>query len=906
MAAGAGEGGGGATPGNAALCQLIEQLSAELEGVKGRLRVVQQEFEAEKDELVKNYESQSQKDHEHFQKILLEQRELTRKDVEQEHEHFLEVAVRERVREARIEWQQELRPALAQASLSEAKQGLQLEKQQIFDEAKASAQQELALDFERQLGLERDATRILLKKQYEEELEKNVVLIREETARTLTAKIGRLEGEVEQRAQQRSEELKLECMQELRSEREKQLYRSLAEKLKQKIEKELYEQLQGEIESELRESVQRQMEESIEDKFKKSYAVKKRQLEERFREKLEEKEAEVREQLQRQVDQLVQEEIARKEKEFRTQAKVRVERMRKELQDKFDREIKEELALERQTVQTEKAELARLRSTENVRMRKLEDHARQLEARLAAKEREFTRYRAEMQELEVAHRNLKKTWMQQASPGPALAPAPTKSLSTDRERTARSALKTLPLGKLNSTLGGGSFHSARGTLKSESRAKKALTQKVLPTSLKKKLLQHKRKKNNSAFASNSVNVSHNSQPPLPASSSRPEDRRASLSPSLPSCATSVPRSHHHLHPYAESEDTLSERGEFLATEHGSACGGYGGAFSTIYHNHPQEDAQFDEDHYNLPRQVGGGEGYTSRSSCQVYSADSTLPQQEDDEPAPGKDMEGDLKKEYSLLAWTGSQKIKNMIEEKCQLNMVQRIQQLGGPPPLEHSDESEENNTFGLEVAEDLLLNLKGGVGGGLCSSSDVTPTKEVTPNFLKSKLSGKKKHNFKLEETDPSPVPALKMPATSGRAQVRFEPGKEDLFESYITRFREKEAVFEQSYQTDAQRIVQTIETSFLELGTSEHGLLGYLCDLWESLGIAFEHRVNFLHEIEKKVQHAHKAADSARLKGVYGLLNEETGDLASKRKEMIAVLSFIRNKEKLAEVVKSKQHCD
>ena len=86
----------------------------------------------------------------------------------------------------------------------------------------------------------------------------------------------------------------------------------------------------------------------------------------------------------------------------------------------------------------------------------------------------------------------------------------------------------------------------------------------------------------------------------------------------------------------------------------------------------------------------------------------------------------------------------------------------------------------------------------------------------------------------------------------------------------------------------------------------MGYLCDLWESLGIAFEHRVNFLHEIEKKVQHAHKAADSARLKGVYGLLNEETGDLASKRKEMIAVLSFIRNKEKLAEVVKSKQHCD
>lgn len=39
-----------------------------------------------------------------------------------------------------------------------------------------------------------------------------------------------------------------------------------------------------------------------------------------------------------------------------------------------------------------------------------------------------------------------------------------------------------------------------------------------------------------------------------------------------------------------------------------------------------------------------------------------------------------------------------------------------------------------------------------------------------------------------------------------------------------------------------------------------------------------------------------------MYSILNEETGTLAQKRKEMIAVLSFIRNKEKLAEVVRSK----
>lgn len=38
-----------------------------------------------------------------------------------------------------------------------------------------------------------------------------------------------------------------------------------------------------------------------------------------------------------------------------------------------------------------------------------------------------------------------------------------------------------------------------------------------------------------------------------------------------------------------------------------------------------------------------------------------------------------------------------MIEEKCQLNMAQRIQELN-LVAQENSDESEENNTFGFEL----------------------------------------------------------------------------------------------------------------------------------------------------------------------------------------------------------------
>ena len=42
------------------------------------------------------------------------------------------------------------------------------------------------------------------------------------------------------------------------------------------------------------------------------------------------------------------------------------------------------------------------------------------------------------------------------------------------------------------------------------------------------------------------------------------------------------------------------------------------------------------------------------------------------------------------------------------------------------------------------------------------------------------------------------------------------------------------------------------MEGGSSDHGLLGYICDLWDSLGVSFERRVNFLHSIENKMMNA------------------------------------------------------
>ncbi len=124
--------------------------------------------------------------------------------------------------------------------------------------------------------------------------------------------------------------------------------------------------------------------------------------------------------------------------------------------------------------------------------------------------------------------------------------------------------------------------------------------------------------------------------------------------------------------------------------------------------------------------------------------------------------------------------------------MAQRIQEIANG--LDNSDDSEENNTFGFEgpksenhpiharrASSSMVLNLR----------TDTTPQKdkEVTPNFMGTKLSGKKKHNFRLGAAEAEPKEEIGGGGycfkSGGRVQVRFEPGKEDLYDSYVTRFR-------------------------------------------------------------------------------------------------------------------------
>ncbi len=53
------------------------------------------------------------------------------------------MALNERMREARIEWQEELRPSLIQASMKAAREELNTEREGIIAEAKEKAKREI-------------------------------------------------------------------------------------------------------------------------------------------------------------------------------------------------------------------------------------------------------------------------------------------------------------------------------------------------------------------------------------------------------------------------------------------------------------------------------------------------------------------------------------------------------------------------------------------------------------------------------------------------------------------------------------------------------------------------------------------------------------------------------------------
>lgn len=70
-----------------------------------------------------------------------------RKEIEKEQEHYLEMALSDRLREARIEWQEDIRPGLTQAARKQASEELKGEREFIFQEAVESAKKDLEKDY---------------------------------------------------------------------------------------------------------------------------------------------------------------------------------------------------------------------------------------------------------------------------------------------------------------------------------------------------------------------------------------------------------------------------------------------------------------------------------------------------------------------------------------------------------------------------------------------------------------------------------------------------------------------------------------------------------------------------------------------------------------------------------------
>lgn len=66
-------------------------------------------------------------------------------------------------------------------------------------------------------------------------------------------------------------------------------------------------------------------------------------------------------------------ELDKKEKQMRISFKKKLEQEKKTLNDGFELEWKQKVDLERKALEKEKSEIARLKSLENLRLKKLED-----------------------------------------------------------------------------------------------------------------------------------------------------------------------------------------------------------------------------------------------------------------------------------------------------------------------------------------------------------------------------------------------------------------------------------------------------------------------------------------------------------------------------------------------------
>ena len=219
---------------------------------------------------------------------------------------------------------------------------------------------------------------------------------RAEAQDAISRHLQRLAEESERRTEAMKGMLREECLRELRSEREMKLSEALAARISVQLDKELRKDLTPKVEKELRTVMEEQLRMQLRKEFEDIYETRKGQMEQEMKQKLRMAQSRVEGKYEGDVNRLLQERTSKIEKELKIKYKTKLERIQKQTEEGVQQEYKQKHEEEMVELRREKSEVARLRSALNVQLKKANVERREELDRIRKQEVELDRKTKEL------------------------------------------------------------------------------------------------------------------------------------------------------------------------------------------------------------------------------------------------------------------------------------------------------------------------------------------------------------------------------------------------------------------------------------------------------------------------------------------------------------------------------
>eukprot|EP00347_Sterkiella_histriomuscorum_P024318 403331546 len=317
-----------------------------------------------------------------FLEQIKHQREVIRKEVHKEIleniQERIDKEVEKRMHENFLDWEEEYK---------RKKIGM------IRDQVVKDVREEYEHKIEELLEQERAK----MEEQCKETIEENIRIAREESESIMSERMQQLQVQMERQLDNERLIIRSECLEELRGEREVELARKLREKLTKKIEEELNQQLPREIEGRVRNEVMDRIMQEVRLTNEKQLDQIKRKLEMQRQEKDENMKEKLKRDFDYEVRQKAEEISAQRQKEIVRKYKQMYEREKEQLESRLKTEFDQRIREMKEQIKEEKSQVARLKSLEHIRIRKLQEQKQEIQDHLKVEKLDIERKKAQIE-----------------------------------------------------------------------------------------------------------------------------------------------------------------------------------------------------------------------------------------------------------------------------------------------------------------------------------------------------------------------------------------------------------------------------------------------------------------------------------------------------------------------------